>query len=144
MKQIISLMFERLSEECYAKKHRFSVQHYFAVMFWIVFVSLSPGLSLGDDLTRMEAIENRLSTKISLPDLLNYAYLNNPSITASKEDWKIAIENHNLGKSYPDPQIMGTYYPAPIETRLGPQEWNLTLSQKFPFPGTLSQKGKVL
>ncbi|MEN8211982.1 MAG: TolC family protein, partial [Thermodesulfobacteriota bacterium] len=33
---------------------------------------------------------------------------------------------------------------APIETRLGPQEWNLTLSQKFPFPGTLSQKGKVL
>jgi outer membrane protein TolC len=39
---------------------------------------------------------------------------------------------------------MSTYYPSPIETRLGPQDYNLTLSQQFPFPGTLSQKGRVL
>jgi len=117
---------------------------YSAAIFWIVFILLSPGLSIADNEIELEGIENRLSTEISLSDLLNYAYVNNPSIIASKEDWKIAIENYNLGKSYPDPQIMSTYYPSPIETRLGPQDWNLTLSQQFPFPGTLSQKGKVL
>ncbi len=117
---------------------------YLTAMFWIIIISFPQGISFADDVKRMEGVENRLSTEISLSDLLNYAYLNNPSIIASKEDWKIAIENYNLGKSYPDPQIMSTYYPSPIETRLGPQDWNLTLSQQFPFPGTLSQKGKVL
>ena len=89
-------------------------------------------------------IEVRLSTKIQLSDLLNYAYLSNPAITASKESWKIFIENYRIGKTYPDPQLMTTFFPSPIETRLGPQDWNLTLSQAIPFPGTLTRKGRVL
>lgn len=117
---------------------------YLTAMFWIIIISLPQGISFADDAKRMEGVGNRLSTEIFLADLLNYAYLNNPSITASKQDWIISIENYNLGKSYPDPQIMSTYYPSPIETRLGPQDYNLTLSQQFPFPGTLSQKGRVL
>ncbi len=117
---------------------------YLTAMFWIIIISLPQGISFADDAKRMGGVGNRLSTEIFLADLLNYAYLNNPSITASKQDWIISIENYNLGKSYPDPQIMSTYYPSPIETRLGPQDYNLTLSQQFPFPGTLSQKGRVL
>jgi len=31
-----------------------------------------------------------------------------------------------------------------IESRLGPQDWNLTISQAIPFPGKLTQQGKVL
>jgi len=85
-----------------------------------------------------------LSESLDLSDLLHYAYLSNPSITASRESWQIFIENYRMGKSFPDPQLMTTYFPKPIETRLGPQDWNLTLSQVIPFPGTLSQKGKVL
>ena len=92
----------------------------------------------------LEEIETRLSLQIILPDLLNYAYITNPAIKASKQDWKISIENYNLGKSYPDPTLMTTYYPAPIETRLGPQDWNISLSQQIPFPGLLSGRGKVL
>lgn len=89
-------------------------------------------------------IEKRFSKTLSLSDLLKYAYVSNPSITASKESWKIFIENYRIGKSYPDPQLMATYFPSPIETRLGPQDWNLTLSQAIPFPGKLTRKGKVL
>ncbi len=93
------------------------------------------------DLTNLES---NLSTTIRLSDLLNYAYLSSPAITASKKSWQIFIENYRIGKSYPDPQLAATYFPRPIETRLGPQDWSLTLSQVIPFPGTLSQKGRVL
>jgi len=85
-----------------------------------------------------------LSGDLKLKDLLTYAYRSNPTITASKASWEAFIENYRIGKSYPDPQLMTTVFPRPIETRLGPQDWNLTLSQAIPFPGTLSQKAKVL
>jgi outer membrane protein TolC len=39
---------------------------------------------------------------------------------------------------------MVTYYPEPIETRLGPQDWNASLSQKIPFPGKLSKAGEIV
>jgi outer membrane protein TolC len=87
---------------------------------------------------------DHLSGDITLSNLLNYAYRSNPSITATRASWQAFIENYRVGTSYPDPQLMTTFFPAPIETRLGPQDWNLTLSQVIPFPGLLSQKGQVL
>ncbi len=116
------------------------------MILMVIFLS---GLSLvfldqshGNDGARTE-IETRFS-HLLLPDLLEFAYLSNPSIIASKESWQIFIENYRIGKSYPDPKLTTTYFPSPIETRLGPQDWNLTLSQAIPFPGTLAQRGKVL
>ncbi|MBW2592760.1 MAG: TolC family protein [Deltaproteobacteria bacterium] len=117
---------------------------YLTTLFWVVLLSFPMGLSFADDVKKMEDIENRLSTDVFLSDLLNYAYLKNPSIIASKELWKVFIENYRIGKSYPDPRLIMTYFPSPIETRLGPQDWNLTFSQTIPFPGKLTQKGKVL
>jgi cobalt-zinc-cadmium efflux system outer membrane protein len=110
--------------------------------FWVLL--FSQDRSFATDREDLPEIESRLSTAIGLSDLLNYAYLSNPAITASKESWQIFIENYKIGKSYPDPQLMTTFFPSPIETRLGPQDWNLTLSQVIPFPGTLTQKGRVL
>lgn len=89
-------------------------------------------------------IEKRLIQELSLPDLLEFAYVSNPSVAVSRESWQIFIENYRIGTSYPDPQLATTYFTSPIETRLGPQDWNLTLSQAIPFPGTLAQKGRVL
>jgi outer membrane protein TolC len=114
------------------------------ILFIISILLHLSSFSFADNTEDLTVIENRLSKKIVLSDLLNYAYFSNPSITASKESWKVFIENYRIGKSYPDPQLMMTYFPSPIETRLGPQDWNLTLSQPIPFPGKLTQKGKVL
>ncbi len=97
-----------------------------------------------EDDPSLPEIEAKLADTLELRDLLTYAYGSNPSITASRASWNAFIENYRIGKSYPDPQLMITYFPEPIETRLGPQDWNLTLSQAIPFPGTLSRKGKVL
>lgn len=115
-----------------------------AALSWIFFICFTVGLSFADDVKRLEDIEKNFSKELFLSDLLRYAYLSNPSITASRESWKMFIENYRIGKSYPDPQLMTTYFPSPIETRLGPQDWNLALSQAIPFPGKLTQKGKVL
>ena len=115
-----------------------------AVLLCLGVLAFSPDNSFASEKEGLPEIEDRLSESLDLSDLLHYAYLSNPSITASRESWQIFIENYRIGKSYPDPQLMTTYFPNPIETRLGPQDWNLTLSQAIPFPGTLSQKGKVL
>lgn len=92
----------------------------------------------------MTALAARIETRATLPDLLAYAYETNPSVTASRKSWQAFIENYRIGTTYADPRLAATFFPEPIETRLGPQDWNLTLSQAIPFPGTLTQKGKVL
>lgn len=110
----------------------------------ICILLLGSTLSLAKSVVEKGGPETQLSGRFSLPALLEYAYDSNPSIQASRESWQAVIENYRIGKGYPDPQLMVTYFPSPIETRLGPQDWNLNLSQPIPFPGKLTQKGKVL
>ncbi len=79
-----------------------------------------------------------------ISDLIRYAYDSNPGIRAKKYAWRSKIESYRSGSAYPDPQFMLTWFTDPIETRLGPQDWNATLSQKIPFPGKLSSKEEIL
>jgi outer membrane protein TolC len=92
----------------------------------------------------LEQLEKKLTEGASLSDLITYAYKVNPSVEAAREGWKGAIERYRVVSAYPDPQLMATYFPEPIETRLGPQDWNITLSQGIPFPGKLSKAGEVV
>ena len=54
--------------------------------------------------------------------------------------WKVTA----LQGVCPDPQLTATYFPEPLQTRLGPQDWNVSFSQKIPFPGKLSKAGEVV
>jgi outer membrane protein, heavy metal efflux system len=89
-------------------------------------------------------LDARLAQAVTVADLVSYAYRKNPSILSAKEAWKATVERYRLAAGYPDPQLTATYFPEPIETRLGPQDWNLNLSQMIPFPGKLSKAGKVV
>ena len=84
-----------------------------------------------------------LGVKTRLPDMVAYAYDRNPTIQAAREAWRAAAEKYRIRTGLPDPQLRLTYFPQPIETRLGPQDWSATISQKFPFPGRLSKEGDV-
>mgnify|MGYP001256216427 CR=1 FL=1 len=117
---------------------------FFALLIGLCGLVTQPSQVLAKESGSANQTDTEFAGDLELKDLLSYAYNSNPSITATKESWQAFIENYRIGKSYPDPQLMTTYFPKPIETRLGPQDWNLTLSQVIPFPGTLSQKGKVL
>lgn len=90
------------------------------------------------------ALDKSLQKDVALPDILSIAYQKNPSIKLKRNAWRMVIETFKVKTSYPDPQLMFTYFPDPIETRLGPQEWNASFSQLIPFPGKLSTAGKVI
>jgi outer membrane protein, heavy metal efflux system len=92
-----------------------------------------------------DAGNNRSSDRIvRLADLMDHAYAHNPSIQQARDDWRATVENYRLKTGYPDPQLMVTWFPEPIETRLGPQDWNAQISQKIPFPGKLSTAGELV
>lgn len=81
---------------------------------------------------------------IRLVDLVEDAYIRNPSIAQAREAWRATVERYRVSTGYPDPQLMVTWFPEPIETRLGPQDWNAQLSQMIPFPGKLSKAGELV
>lgn len=79
----------------------------------------------------------------TLDDLVAHARNYNPDIQTAKEAWHATRQNLGIASAYPDPQLMITYFPEPIETRLGPQDWNANLVQTIPFPGKLSKAGEI-
>ncbi len=79
----------------------------------------------------------------SLADLVNRAIKANPKIDQARNVWRAAIEKYSVVTGLPDPQLMVSYFPDPIETRLGPQDWNVSLSFTIPYPGKLSRRGIV-
>ena len=91
-----------------------------------------------------EELERRLVQTATLPDLIAYAYNENPDIAAAREAWRAKVESYRVVTGLPDPQLTATYFPEPLQTRLGPQNWNVTLSQKIPFPGKLSKAGEAV
>ncbi len=84
------------------------------------------------------------SEPIRLYKLLNHAYMHNPSIRQAKESWRVTVESYRIKTGFPEPQLMMTWFPEPIETRLGPQDWNVQISQKIPFPGKLTRAGELV
>jgi cobalt-zinc-cadmium efflux system outer membrane protein len=96
------------------------------------------------DKAELEVLEKKVIQGPAVFDLVAYAYRTNPAIQSAREAWKAVIERYRVVSGYPDPQLMSTYFPEPIETRLGPQDWNITLSQAIPFPGKLSKAGEVV
>ncbi len=123
----------------------------FVIRIWVVAVlflmhgvgDLSSPSYAAETISASE-LEERLTQTVSLGDLIALAYRENPSIRAAHESWKAIVEKYRLDTALPDPQLNVTYFPEPIETRLGPQDWNLTLSQMIPFPGKLSKAGEVV
>jgi outer membrane protein TolC len=115
------------------KKNQLIVVLFFGVLAGLGWPSYSPA---GNP-------EAGLTNKITISDLINYAYGKNPSIKAAREEWKATIEEYRVVTGYPDPLLSINLFPEPIETRLGPQDWNLNLSQMIPFPGKLSKSGEV-
>ncbi len=84
------------------------------------------------------------STGQNLSDLIEEAYQSNPDIRAAKAQWSQTIEKYPQETAFDDPVLNFSYYIENVETRVGPQEYTVGISQKFPFPGTLRQKGRVV
>jgi len=118
---------------------------------WIVSI-VSPGLA-GDARKSVdpETIPHpSASTRSSeyetlnvLSEYLTEAALRNPQLESAFYRWKGALEKILQVKALPDPRFTFAYYIESVETRVGPQEARLALSQTFPWFGTLGLKEDV-
>lgn len=110
-------------------------------LFSLLVIVCWPALAAADDgKANLEEIEARIAAGPAIADLLAFALRGNPSIEAARQGWKAEVEGYRVAKAYPDPRISAFY---PVETRIGEEEWGVTLSQGIPFPGRLSAEGDV-
>jgi len=79
----------------------------------------------------------------TLDEYLTYAGRNNPGLRAAFNRWEAALDLVPQAKSLPDPKLSYTNYVEEVETRVGPQRWNVSLAQTFPWFGKLSLRGRM-
>jgi outer membrane protein TolC len=76
----------------------------------------------------------------TLGDYLREAAENNPDINASYLNFEAAMKRVSQVNALPDPSLSFGYFISPIETRVGAQKAKITLTQMFPWFGTLRAK----
>ncbi len=76
----------------------------------------------------------------TLDNYLQIAAENNPDLKASYAEFETALQRVNQVNALADPRLSFGYFISPIETRVGPQRAKVSLSQVFPWFGTLKAK----
>ncbi len=82
--------------------------------------------------------EFELSSTATLQDYLVYAALNNPGLEAAFNSWQAELERGVQVGGLPDPRLSYRYFIQEIETRVGPQEQGLGMSQTVPWLAKLA------
>lgn len=78
-----------------------------------------------------------------LDEYLNIATKNNAELKQAFNEYMASLQKIPQVKSLPNPTIAFAYLAKPVETRMGPQEYLLGISQMFPWFGTLKTKGNI-
>ncbi|WP_432671519.1 TolC family protein [Flavobacterium sp. SM2513] len=73
----------------------------------------------------------------SINDYFVIAAENNPELKAKYKEFEASMQKIPQVSSLPDPNLSMGYFISPVETRLGPQNLRFSLSQMFPWFGTL-------
>lgn len=76
-------------------------------------------------------------------EYLTTAAENNPGLKAKFTEFEAAMEKVAQVNTLPDPQLSFGVFILPVETRVGPQQAKIGLSQMFPWFGTLDAAGTV-
>ena len=79
----------------------------------------------------------------SMDSLQALAYENNPGLKASYKEFESAMTRVDQVSALADPTLSFGYFISPVETRVGPQRAKLSLTQMFPWFGTLKASGDV-
>ncbi len=86
----------------------------------------------------------KILSQVSLQQLIKIAVNNNAQLASKKLAWESMIEQFPQATALSDPKLVFTEAIDPIETRLGPQDRVLALSQQLPFPGKRGVKGSIV
>jgi len=91
----------------------------------------------------IDALPRAEESARSLPEWVAYALDNNPRITAAIASYEAAVEQVPQVTALPDPKLSYRHFLEEVETRVGPQEFAVGLSQPLPWLGKLRLQGKV-
>lgn len=79
---------------------------------------------------------------ITIEAYIEQAFNNNPGLQAQYKAYEASLEKAAQLSSLPDPSVSFGVFISPVETRVGPQKAKISISQMFPWFGTLDAKGK--
>lgn len=87
----------------------------------------------------------QLEAKAQMPkQYLQQAATNNPILKAKYAAFEAAMQRAARSNALPDPMLSFGYFIMPVETRVGPQRARFSLSQMFPWFGTLAAKKDMM
>ncbi len=92
-------------------------------------------------LTILFVLTSILSNGQTLEDYFKVAAENNPGLLSQYKDFEAALQKVPQVKALPDPNLSFGYFISPVETRVGPQKARFSLTQMFPWFGTLKAQG---
>lgn len=78
-----------------------------------------------------------------LDSLLPMLEANNPGLEAIRQDYASSQFTADQFSDLPDPQVSVGVFPLPVETRLGPQQWKVGITQMLPWNGVLENRAEV-
>ncbi|MEA1886094.1 MAG: TolC family protein [Bacteroidota bacterium] len=84
-----------------------------------------------------------LSFAQTLDDYFQIAAENNPGLQAVYNEYEASLQKVPQVNTLPDPVFKFGYFVSPVETRVGPQQAKLSLTQMFPWFGTLKAQGNA-
>lgn len=79
----------------------------------------------------------------TLDDYFHTAAENNPGLQSKYKEFEAALQKVPQMSSLPDPSFSFGYFLSPVETRVGPQRAKFSLTQMFPWFGTLEAQGNA-
>lgn len=77
----------------------------------------------------------------TLEDYFKIAAENNPGLLSQYKEFEAALQKVPQVSTLPDPSFSFGYFVSPVETRVGPQQARFSLTQMFPWFGTLKAQG---
>jgi cobalt-zinc-cadmium efflux system outer membrane protein len=91
----------------------------------------------GQELPSDSAISQKEGT---LKSYLRSAAKEDPGLVAAFKEYHEALQRVPQVSALPDPELAFSYFISPVETRVGPQRARFSVSQMFPWFGTLDRK----
>lgn len=104
---------------------------------------MKPIYSLLLSVSMLAASPPDLSTNATLADLHKHASEHNPGLQAHYQRWQAALMKISQVTALPDPKLSYAHYIRSVETRVGPQNHRIGISQAFPWFGKLKLRGDV-
>jgi len=89
-------------------------------------------------------LTNRTNAQIELDNYISIAGENNPNLQSLFQQYMATLERMPQAKALPNLKVAFGIFISPVETRLGAQRGNLSVSQMFPWFGQLKAQENVV